>query len=200
MVAMNPATMLTVSRLGIAPVFSFCFLAGFGPGKGPGWLWGAFLCLVLIEISDALDGYVARKRSEVTNFGKIFDPICDSLSRQTVFVTFAIAGIIPIWLFLLFLYRDGIMSFMRIMCAAEGTVVAARMTGKIKAVLQGICSFGVVGVALAHGYNIEAVPRTLWGQHPGFWIILPVAIFTVLSAIDYFVPAWPVLQRQMKPH
>jgi CDP-diacylglycerol--glycerol-3-phosphate 3-phosphatidyltransferase len=196
---MNPATILTVSRLVIAPVFSLCFLTGFGPEKNTGWLWGAFTCLVLIEISDALDGYVARRRSEVTNFGKIFDPICDSLSRQTVFVTFAIAGIIPLWMFLLFLYRDGIMSFMRIMCAAEGTVVAARATGKIKAVLQGVCSFGVIGVALANAYAVEAIPRTILGRHPGFWIILPVAVFTVLSAIDYFIPAWPVLRRQMKP-
>jgi CDP-diacylglycerol--glycerol-3-phosphate 3-phosphatidyltransferase len=197
---MNPATVLTVSRLVIAPVFSFCFLVGFGPPQeSVGWLWGAFICLVLIEISDALDGYVARRRSEVTNFGKIFDPICDSLSRQTVFVTFTVAGIIPLWMFLLFLYRDGIMSFMRIMCAAEGTVVAARMAGKVKAVLQGICSFGVVGVALAHAYTFETIPRTFLGQHLGFWIILPVAIFTVLSAIDYLIPAWPVLRRQMKP-
>jgi CDP-diacylglycerol--glycerol-3-phosphate 3-phosphatidyltransferase len=168
-------------------------------GMPVGFLWLALVFAVLIELSDAFDGMLARQRKEVTDFGKIFDPVCDSLSRQTVFLAFLISGIIPLWMFLVFLYRDSLMSFLRVMCAVDGTVVAARPSGKLKAVFQAFASFLIIGILLARVYGFGSIPETLWGRHTGFWIMLPVAIFTVLSFFDYLIPHRDVFKRRMVP-
>ena len=199
---MNPAILMTASRLIFAPLFAYFFLRAvsfgvYSPDKG--FFLAAVLCAVLIELSDAFDGIIARSRKEVTSFGKIFDPICDSLSRQTIFLSFMVAGIIPLWMFLVFLYRDGIMSFVRIMAAKEGLVLAARNSGKIKAVFQAIASFFVLGVMSAHIFGFADVPHLLFGKHPAYWIILFPTIFTFLTLFDYLLPNWHILKNSMTP-
>ena len=196
---MNPATILTTSRLLWAPVFAYLFITSVRNNLSPIWLWLALVFAIFIELSDAFDGPIARSRKEVTDFGKIFDPICDSMSRQTVFLAFLLSGIIPLWMFLIFMYRDAMMSFLRIMCAVDGSVIAARISGKIKAILQAIAGFCVIAIALAHAYNLPQIPRTLWGQHPGFWIMLVTALFTFFSMFDYLIPNWHVLKKRMEP-
>jgi CDP-diacylglycerol--glycerol-3-phosphate 3-phosphatidyltransferase len=196
---MNPATILTTSRLVWAPAFAYLFIASVQNSLRPLWLWLALVFAVLIELSDVFDGPVARMRKEVTDFGKIFDPICDSLSRQTVFLAFLLSGIIPLWMFLIFMYRDAMMSFLRIMCAVDGSVIAARISGKIKAIIQAAASFCVIAISLAHAYNVQAIPDRLWGRHPGFWIMLAAALFTFFSMFDYLIPNWHVLKKRMMP-
>ncbi|MBD3321435.1 MAG: hypothetical protein GF350_10115 [Chitinivibrionales bacterium] len=195
--AVNPASILTLSRLVSAPVFAVAFIRGFRDTSTL-WLWLALGFASLIELSDLFDGIVARARKEVTNFGKLVDPMSDSLSRQTVFISFLVCGIIPWWMFLVFLYRDSIMSTMRIMIAYSGTVQAAKISGKIKAVVQATGSYLVIGVCLSHAHDIAVIPRTLWGKHPGFWIMLVPAVVTILSAFDYLVPSWPVIRSTMR--
>jgi CDP-diacylglycerol--glycerol-3-phosphate 3-phosphatidyltransferase len=196
---MNPATIVTTSRLLWAPAFAYLFIMSVRNDLHPLRLWLALLFAVLIELSDAFDGPLARYRREVTDFGKVFDPICDGLSRQTVFLAFLLADIIPLWMFLVFMYRDAIMSFLRIMCAVDGRVIAARLSGKAKAVLQALATFMVIALLLAKAHNIVHVPDMLWGRHPGFWIMLPVALFTFLSMFDYLMPNLHVLKRRMTP-
>ncbi len=197
---MNPATLLTTSRLLWAPAFAYLFIASVRRGLQPLWLWMALLFAVLIELSDAFDGPLARRRREVTDFGKIFDPVCDSLSRQTVFLAFLLTGIIPLWMFLIFMYRDALMSFLRIMCAVDGAVIAARKSGKLKAVFQAAATFMVIALMLAKAHRLLYVPETLWGHSPGFWIMLFPAVFTLVSMFDYAIPNLHVLQRRMTPH
>jgi CDP-diacylglycerol--glycerol-3-phosphate 3-phosphatidyltransferase len=196
---MNPATIMTTSRLVWAPVFAYCFIASAKNDFAVQPLWTALFFAVLIELSDAFDGMLARQRKEVTDFGKIFDPVCDSLSRQTVFLAFLLTEIIPLWMFLVFLYRDSLMSFLRVMCAADGTVVAARKSGKLKAVFQAAATFLIIGILLLRSYGFVSIPESLWGRHIGFWIMLPVAGFTFLSFFDYLVPHRNVFKRRMAP-
>ncbi len=197
---MNIAIALTASRLLFGPLFAFFFLEAMRPGAiSLPWLWAAIACVIAIELTDAFDGVMARSRHEVTDFGKIFDPICDSLSRQTVIISFMAAGIIPLWMFLIFLYRDGLMSFLRVMCAVSGTVVAARKSGKIKAIFQAIGIGLVLLAVLLHAYEIPGVPREVAGRHPGFWIILFPALFTAISLFDYIIPNWRVFEKAMQP-
>jgi CDP-diacylglycerol--glycerol-3-phosphate 3-phosphatidyltransferase len=196
---MNPATVLTTSRLFIAPVFAYAFVGAVRGGLSLPLLWISFALAVCIELTDAFDGPLARRRKEVTDFGKIFDPICDSLSRQTVFLAFLLGGIIPLWMFLIFLYRDALMSFLRILCAVEGMVIAARVSGKLKAVFQAIATFTIITLLLAQAYSPGTIPGSLWGRHPGFWIMLPVALYILLSFFDYFIPYRKVFRRSMTP-
>ncbi len=163
------------------------------------YLWLAIGCVLLLEFSDAIDGIIARMKNEVTSFGKIFDPVCDSISRQTIFCTFMYTGIIPLWMFLIFLYRDALQSFLRIMCAIDGTVMAAKLSGKLKAIFQAIGTFLVLFVILFHTYGVGSIPEKLLGMHPGFWIMVFPALFTILSMLEYIIPNWHVIKKMMEP-
>lgn len=196
------AISVTGSRLISAPLFSFFFVKATDQSIYTAnrlYLLFAIIFVILIELSDALDGAIARSRGEVTKFGKIFDPICDSVSRQTVFCTFMYMRIIPLWMFLIFLYRDAILSLIRIFCAVDGTVLAAKIAGKLKAILQGISIFIILFIVLFHSYDIAWIPETVWGMHLGFWVMLLPTFFTVLSMFDYLIPSWPILKRMMIP-
>ena len=197
---MNPAILLTASRVIIAPVFAFFFITGFhnDPARSA-WIWICLLLAGLIELSDLLDGRVARARGQVTDFGKVFDPVADSLSRQTVFISFMVCGIIPLWMYLIFFYRDALMQLLRIVCASSGVVLAARQSGKVKAVLQGIATFGVLAVVLLQVYGVAWMPRKIWGFHPGFWVMVVPALFTFLSIFDYIIPNRSLIVKMMTP-
>ena len=197
----NPALILTASRLLFAPIFAYFFLAGVrGHLAEPilPLLAAAMGIVVLIELSDAFDGFVARARNEVTALGKIFDPICDSLSRLTIFLCFVLVGIMPLWLFLIFMYRDGILNLIRIMNAADGTVLAAKKSGKLKAIIQAAGTFLVLLALLSPALN-WGIPQIIAGRHIGFWIMLIPAAITVISMFDYLIPSMPVLRKMATP-
>jgi CDP-diacylglycerol---glycerol-3-phosphate 3-phosphatidyltransferase len=196
----NPAIALTLSRIVIAPVFAYFFIHSFHAASPALWLWVSIGLVCLIELSDAFDGYVARSRNLVSDFGKLLDPMADSLSRQTIFLSFMVcaAHIIPLWIFLIFLYRDAFLSILRIMCAYNGTVLAARQAGKLKAVVQAVGAFIVLFLCLGISYKTPWIPTELWGRHPGFWIMLVPAIVTVLSVFDYIKPNKVAIKEMMK--
>ena len=199
---MNFAIVLTSSRLIIALFFSFFFIKAAHNNlytANKVFLLLAIACAFLIEMSDAIDGVIARSRNEVTSFGKIFDPVCDSISRQTIFCTFMYTGIIPLWMFFIFLYRDALMSFIRIMCAVNGAVIAARLSGKLKAIFQAMGTGLVLVVVFLHTYVKGLIPETWWGMHPGFWIMVFPTLFTALSMFDYLIPNWHVIKKMMEP-
>lgn len=194
---MNIATSLTLARLLLGPVFAFTFIAGFNGSRN--WLWASLGALIVSELTDAFDGYFARSRSQVTDFGKVFDPVADSLSRLTAFLAFTFCGIVPLWMYLIFMYRDSLMALLRIICAAKGLVLAARPSGKLKAIFQAIAIFGILAVALAHAYAVPWVPRTIAGFHPGFWLMVFPALFTAVSIFDYLIPNWEKVKSMMIP-
>ncbi|MFP4014360.1 MAG: CDP-alcohol phosphatidyltransferase family protein [Chitinispirillaceae bacterium] len=194
---MNLATLLTASRVAIAPIFAYVFITGYPTGT-TGWIWICFGLAILIELSDLLDGTLARARGEVTDFGKVFDPVADSVSRQTVFISFMVSGIIPLWMYLIFFYRDAFMQLLRIVCASSGIVLAARKSGKAKAVLQGIGTFGVLAVLLLINSGVAWMPEEVLGFHTGFWVMLFPTAFTLLSVIDYIIPNRQLIAKMMK--
>jgi len=194
---MNIATLLTASRVAIAPVFAFAFIRGYA-SPGVSWIYACAALALLIELSDLFDGMTARARGEVTDFGKIFDPVADSVSRQTVFISFLATGIIPFWMYLIFFYRDAFMQLLRIVCASSGVVLAARKSGKLKAVLQGVATFCVLAILLAQRGGAGWMPESVWGRHPGFWVMLVVAAYTLLSVIDYIIPNRALIGKMMR--
>lgn len=134
------------------------------------WLPYCLLFLLGIsELSDAFDGYFARKFNQVTDLGKLLDPMADSIYRISVFLTFTRPPVsLPLLLVFVFLYRDSVISTLRTICALRGFALAARSTGKIKAILQAITIFVIifamipysVGVISQHTLNLIAVVTT----------------------------------------
>jgi len=128
-------------------------------------VWLPYVLLLLLgvsELSDAFDGYFARKFHQVTDFGKLLDPMADSIYRISVFLTFTRPPVsLPLLLVFVFLYRDSVISTLRTICALRGFALAARSTGKIKAILQAaailIILFTMIPYSL--GYISQ---NTLW--------------------------------------
>ena len=108
-----------------------------------------------------LDGWVARKRGETSDLGKLLDPFSDVLSRLTLFVCFLLAGLIPLWFFLVVLYRELTMTFLRLLLVQKGIVQAASAGGKLKAVLYFLVS--LVGMCLLTWPDLAEVPLFVWG-------------------------------------
>ncbi len=197
----NLANALTISRIIIAPIFAYFFIRSFHAQSPILWLWISIALVCLIELSDALDGFIARSQNMVSDFGKLLDPMADSLSRQTIFLSFMVcsAHIIPLWMCLVFLYRDAFLSILRMMCAYNGTVLAARQAGKLKAVVQAIGAFVVLFICLGISYKVPWIPEKLWGRHPGFWVMLVPVTVTILSVYDYVAANWNVVKQMAEP-
>jgi CDP-diacylglycerol--glycerol-3-phosphate 3-phosphatidyltransferase len=131
---MTFADKITSVRLILAPVFFVIYLSPPLTGSQPltvSVLWALF---IVSEITDLLDGWIARKRGEVSDFGKLFDPFADVLVRVSYFLCFVLDGILPAALLLLVLYREFGILFVRILMMKKGVAMGARKGGKIKAV------------------------------------------------------------------
>ncbi len=138
---------LTLGRLVLAPIFfAFWELAKRGSA---GWLIGVWLVFGLIEVSDLLDGHLARTLGQESELGKVLDPFADSLSRLTYFICFAGSGVMPLWILLILVYRDVGVAYIRVMASKRKGLMAARLSGKVKAWVYaiagvgGICAFSL---------------------------------------------------------
>ncbi|MCK4980634.1 MAG: CDP-alcohol phosphatidyltransferase family protein, partial [Candidatus Delongbacteria bacterium] len=96
----------------------------------------AYIIMSLSEVSDIIDGYVARRENLVTDLGKILDPLSDSISRFFYFFALAYHGLFPIWFMVFFFFRDIIVAYVRIFASFSGTVLSARFSGKLKGAVQ----------------------------------------------------------------
>ena len=101
-------------------------------------LFVAIILLNYLELTDASDGYIARKYGQVTDIGKLLDPMFDSLCRFTVFATLLVMEVLPLWMLLIFFYRDVSVSYYRAFAAQRSVTMSARVSGKVKAVVQGV--------------------------------------------------------------
>ena len=190
-------------RLLSAPVFLVLFFGGFYPEDGD-WL-RLVLCLALAiasEVSDGLDGYFARKWKQVSDFGKLMDPYADSAFRLTVLFSFAgsIHRWVPLWTVVVLLYRDVLTSVLRTFAMKRGVALAARVSGKLKAVSQAAAIISILTIAAVQELcaRFESFPGVLRyiGVQGGteetvarsaVWIMGVVLAIAVWSGLDY---AW----------
>ncbi|MBR5236005.1 MAG: CDP-diacylglycerol--glycerol-3-phosphate 3-phosphatidyltransferase [Clostridia bacterium] len=165
---MNTPNKLTLLRTIMVPVFMIFVLYSQIPG---GRYLGAIV-FVLASLTDWLDGYLARKNQQVTNFGKIMDPLADKMLVTAALVCLSTEGIVSPWVTMIILAREFIVSGIRMAAAAEGNVIAASWWGKAKTVWQ----FIALTVALVFGQNI-LIDVCIW----------LAAVLTIVSGVDYVV-------------
>lgn len=125
---MNLANKLTIMRIILIPLFLVFILVKDIP-------YGSLIALlifVLASITDKVDGYIARSRNQITNFGKFMDPLADKLLVCSALIIFVELGYIPSWAVVIIIGREFIVSGIRLIAADNGTVIAANMLGKIK--------------------------------------------------------------------
>lgn len=154
------------------------------------------LVLGVAELSDAADGYLARKYNQVTDLGKILDPMADSIYRISVFLTFTMPPInLPIFLIFFFIYRDSMVSTLRTVCALKGFALAARPSGKIKAFIQASAAFFVILLLIPY-YQGNLSQNLLEGISA--WLISLAAIYTLFSGIEYFYANRTFIKKLLK--
>ena len=152
---MNIPNKLTVLRLIMVPVFfvSFSLPIWFGESARTFSIILMLICYLTAELSDFLDGRIARKYNLVTDLGKVMDPFADTLSHLTFFVCFYGSGIMPGLAFIIIMWREFSILFLRMLMMGKGKAVAANIWGKSKTVLYAITSIcSIVYLVLAHFY------------------------------------------------
>ena len=181
---MTTADKVTLSRILLAPLFFIIYrVRGSAPLPSTILLWILFW---VMEISDYIDGRIARASSEVSDFGKLFDPFADVMARVTYFVCFAFEGIMPLWVFLIILYREFGILFLRMLLSFKGIAMGARPGGKLKAGLYMIS--GLLALLLG---SLEFVPA-LQNLSSILYVVVQVAFFaagfvSLASFVDYLV-------------
>ena len=141
--------------------------------------------LLICQISDVLDGMFARKRNEVTDLGKVLDPMADSMLSLSILLSFTKSPLsIPLLLVLVFLYREFVISTLRILCALKGFALAARTSGKVKTILQATLFFLILILMIFYEYGV--ISLKVW-QNISLLSMSVVAVYTVISAIDYII-------------
>jgi len=188
---LNLPNVLTSIRLFLSPVLAYLFIYDDLTAR-----YLTLLIVLLSELTDLFDGYMARKRGQVTDFGKILDPLADSIYRDTIFLCLAVDREVSLFLVLPILYRDSIISTLRTVCAYKGIVVAARWSGKLKAVLQAVVIVLILVLRiLAHSHPDLAASSYLIAN-----LLMGVAcLVTLYSAFDYLSNLIPVILQTNAP-
>lgn len=195
---MNIAHYLTFLRLFVGPIFLLIYLKHEALGLSSVALPYVLLSLLVIsELTDACDGYLARLYNQVTDLGKLLDPMADSIYRISVFMTFTLPPVeLPMALVFIFFYRDSIVSTLRTVCALKGFALAARASGKLKAVVQAAAAFAITLLLIPYSLG-ELSTNGL--QQSSFWIVFGAAIYTVISGLDYVFANRSYIARVLSP-
>ncbi|HOV94101.1 MAG TPA: CDP-diacylglycerol--glycerol-3-phosphate 3-phosphatidyltransferase [Spirochaetales bacterium] len=181
---MSRADKITLSRIILAPFFFLIYeYSLFPPTISIAFLW---ILYALMELSDLFDGRVARSEGKVSDFGKLFDPFADVFARLTYFVCFAFSGIMPLWIFVIILYRELSVLFLRMLLGFRGIALGARRGGKLKAGLY--MASGLLSLVIFSFEGLSLTPS--WA--PALRTILLViyvaaAVLSVASFIDYIL-------------
>ncbi len=195
----TPANIVTLIRICLVPVFVLAILSPWPEWVGlPGITMEAKCVIaagifILISCTDWLDGYLARSRGEVTDFGKFMDPLADKILVTAALIALVELAVLPGWPVLIILGREFIVSGVRMVAASKGTVIAASWYGKAKTVFQIIA---IVLFLLKDSLTFTSAAGAF--SNPMFvisWAVMVIAlILTVMSMLDYLVKARHLLR------
>jgi CDP-diacylglycerol--glycerol-3-phosphate 3-phosphatidyltransferase len=179
----NLPNALTVLRLVAVPVFAVMLLREDGQDTA-GRLWAA-LAFALAILTDRYDGLIARKTGQVTEFGKLADPIADKALTGSALIGLSILGLLPGWVTLVILVREVGVTVLRFWVIRHGVIAASR-GGKLKTVLQ----------ALAIGLYILPLTGVLASAR--WWVMGAALVLTVLTGLDYVYRALTLRQTSAR--
>ena len=182
---MNLPNKITGIRVLMIPLYLFVYLARpFSPTPN---MWLALVIFAVASITDAIDGYVARKYKMVTNFGKLMDPLADKLLVCAALVAFVASGALPAWAVILLISREFYVSGLRQLAVEYGVVLAASSWAKFKTTIQITLVIYIL------------LPIQLFKFD---WLVTTLLIITVLasvySAADYTIKNLSVFNKSKK--
>ncbi|MDR0273241.1 MAG: CDP-diacylglycerol--glycerol-3-phosphate 3-phosphatidyltransferase [Clostridiales bacterium] len=171
---MNLPNRITLLRVILIPAFLFIYLAQpFGEIANA---WIALVFFVIAALTDALDGYLARKLGQVTNFGKLMDPLADKLLVCSALIAFTATGSLPAWAVIVLISREFYISGLRQLALEQKIVVAASFSAKLKTISQIVLII----------YFLLPYPFTFFfHEYIALGLIIITTIISVYSAAEY---------------
>ena len=160
------------------------------------YVW-VLIMVILAEFSDLADGYIARRYKIVTNFGKLLDPYADSIYRFTVFLCFMAKGIAPLWMVAIIFYRDVVVAIVRNFGVLSHVVIAARKSGKIKAIAQSTAINLIVAIIVIKEFVYPKADVTSI-KNISYYLMLGATLVTLFSAFDYVLGNWHIISKYKK--
>lgn len=175
---------MTLLRIPTAIIFAVVFLAS---DYSPATLIWSVVLLLIVEITDLVDGIFARRHSLVSEYGAMLDPFADSLSRLIIYWSLSVQGLVVFLVPLCMAVRDITVAYTRILLAKKNHSVSARTSGKIKATVQAVGSF-------------FALFGPVYWKWIGFWSFYALSgviiTVTLLSAIEYVRDAFSAARSE----
>ncbi|MDB4972452.1 MAG: CDP-diacylglycerol--glycerol-3-phosphate 3-phosphatidyltransferase [Myxococcaceae bacterium] len=177
--ALNLPNILTMFRIVMIPVVMAMLQEG-----TPAMNFWAGWAYTFATVTDALDGYLARKRGLVSVLGKFLDPLADKLLVMATLVLMVGMGRVPAWVVVVILARELSISMLRMIASSEGVVIAAGEGGKAKTALQMVA---VLFLMLHHRYRIDFwfVESEVDFNVAGLWLLYLSVFFAITSAGEY---------------
>lgn len=177
---MTTASKITLVRVVLIPLY---MLLMYRSGGVFGlWMGLALAVFIVASLTDYVDGNIARKYNQVSNFGKFLDPLADKLLVLAAMCMFCRWGKMPAWALMLVLTREFAVTGLRLIAVERGRVIAAGWSGKVKtaSTMVGLCVWMVFPDVSWIGWAVNAV----------------IVITTLYSGIEYFVQNWACLWEQ----
>ena len=176
---MTTASKITLVRVAMIPVFMvFMYLSGGQPGL---WMWLALGVFILASLTDYVDGQIARKCNQVSDFGKFLDPLADKLLTIAAMTMFCEWGAFPAWALMIVLTREFAVTGLRLVAVGNGTVIAAGWSGKVKTAST------MIGLCVMMAFPTVAILNII--------VIAVIVVTTVYSGVEYFVQNWKCLWK-----
>lgn len=174
---MTTASKITMIRVAMIPAFLVTMYLS--KGQAGMWMWISLALFIVASLTDFVDGHIARKYNQVSDFGKFLDPLADKLLVISAMTMYCEWGVFPAWALMIVLTREFAVTGLRLVAAGKGTVIAAGKSGKVKtaSTMVGLCA-------------MMAFPCVEVLQ----WIVMVVIVVTtVYSGVEYFVKNWNCL-------
>lgn len=185
---MNLANRLTLARIIVIPVFMAILLLKVPKGYTllPHQEIVAAVIFILAAATDGLDGYIARKRNQVTNLGKFMDPLADKLLVSAALIALVQLGDVAAWIAWTILAREFAVTGLRMVAAVDRVVISASKLGKIKTITQVVAISAIL---------LQDWPLSLVGIYIGQPLLYIALFFTVISGLDYFRKSRKLLRK-----
>ena len=172
---LNLPNSLTISRILLIPVFVYLFS---DPTEDRSF--AAAVIFAIAALTDLLDGYVARRRGEITNLGKLLDPVADKLLVAAGLVLLVQFQRVEVWLVIAIIAREIIVTGARAVAAREGFIIEADSLGKVKVITQ---IFGIIALILQESFILPFMSL----HDIGTWLLWAALFFAVVSGTKYIV-------------
>jgi len=191
------ANFITVLRILLTPLFIY-FLFG---GRQYFEIL-ALLIFILASTTDAYDGYIARKYSEVTKLGKFLDPLADKVLMSAAFISFVVMGLIPLWMVILVILRDFVVTGIRILMSTKDNIMVTSQSAKIKTGAQiGAVSFILVYIITQRWkifLGISEYVKIIENYNLIYLLMLIVTLFTVWTGAEYLLVNKDIIKQFVK--